>query len=67
MASVKILGIDFFQGTAAEAVDRMGAEGGLLVVPAAPALKDMPGIAPHCWTPTWRSRIRRSWCSSGSG
>jgi exopolysaccharide biosynthesis WecB/TagA/CpsF family protein len=41
MASVKILGIDFFQGTAAEAVDRMGAEGGLLVVPAAPALKDM--------------------------
>jgi UDP-N-acetyl-D-mannosaminuronic acid transferase (WecB/TagA/CpsF family) len=35
-----ILGIDFFQGTAREAVDRMK-DGGLLVVPAAPALKDM--------------------------
>jgi UDP-N-acetyl-D-mannosaminuronic acid transferase (WecB/TagA/CpsF family) len=35
-----ILGVDFFQGTAAEAVERMRA-GGLLVVPAAPALKDM--------------------------
>jgi len=35
-----ILGITFFQGSAAEAVDRMG-QGGLLVVPAAPALKDL--------------------------
>src|SRR6202789_1855002 len=35
-----ILGINFFVGTAAEAVQRMRA-GGLLVVPAAPALKDM--------------------------
>lgn len=36
----KILGIDFFHGTVREAVDRL-CEGGLLVVPAAPALKDM--------------------------
>ena len=35
-----ILGIRFFIGTAAEAVGRM-ARGGLLVVPAAPALKDL--------------------------
>jgi UDP-N-acetyl-D-mannosaminuronic acid transferase (WecB/TagA/CpsF family) len=35
-----ILGIDFFQGTARQAVERMKS-GGLLVVPAAPALKDM--------------------------
>ena len=35
-----ILGIDFFRGTVSEAVERMCA-GGLLVVPAAPALKDM--------------------------
>ncbi|MDQ2924379.1 MAG: WecB/TagA/CpsF family glycosyltransferase [Acidobacteriota bacterium] len=35
-----ILGIRFFQGTAAAAVDRMS-QGGLLVVPAAPALKDL--------------------------
>jgi UDP-N-acetyl-D-mannosaminuronic acid transferase (WecB/TagA/CpsF family) len=36
----KILGIDFFSGSAREAVDRME-NGGLLVVPAAPALKDL--------------------------
>jgi len=36
----RILGIDFFHGTAAEAVDRISG-GGLLVVPAAPALKDL--------------------------
>jgi UDP-N-acetyl-D-mannosaminuronic acid transferase (WecB/TagA/CpsF family) len=36
----KILGIDFFQGTAQEAVQAMRG-GGLLVVPAAPALKDI--------------------------
>lgn len=36
----RILGIDFFQGTARQAVERMKG-GGLLVVPAAPALKDM--------------------------
>ncbi len=35
-----ILGIRFFHGTVSEAVERMCA-GGLLVVPAAPALKDM--------------------------
>ena len=35
-----ILGIDFFRGTARQAVDRMHS-GGLLVVPAAPALKDV--------------------------
>ena len=37
---VRILGVDFFQGAAHQAVDRMG-RGGLLVVPAAPALKEM--------------------------
>lgn len=35
-----ILGVDFFHGTVGEAVARMRG-GGLLVVPAAPALKDM--------------------------
>jgi exopolysaccharide biosynthesis WecB/TagA/CpsF family protein len=35
-----ILGIEFFHGTAARAVDLMR-KGGLLVVPAAPALKDL--------------------------
>ena len=39
-AHTTILGVDFFHGTVREAVDRMCA-GGLLVVPAAPALKDM--------------------------
>jgi N-acetylglucosaminyldiphosphoundecaprenol N-acetyl-beta-D-mannosaminyltransferase len=39
----KILGITFFAGEAVEAVDRMSTSmGGLLVVPAAPALKDIP-------------------------
>ena len=37
----RILGIDFFHGTAREAVERMCVRGGLLVVPAAPALKDL--------------------------
>ncbi len=36
----RILGIDFFSGSAKDAVDRMEG-GGLLVVPAAPALKDL--------------------------
>jgi exopolysaccharide biosynthesis WecB/TagA/CpsF family protein len=36
----RILGIDFFDGSAREAVDRIR-DGGLLVVPAAPALKDI--------------------------
>ncbi len=36
----RILGIDFFHGTARAAVERMR-RGGLLVVPAAPALKDL--------------------------
>src|SRR5450432_2172859 len=39
-SSRTILGIRFFQGTAAAAVDEMS-HGGLLVVPAAPALKDL--------------------------
>ena len=39
-----ILGINFFQGTALEAVERMRG-GGLLVVPAAPALKDLSSNA----------------------
>lgn len=37
----QILGLKFFTGSAAEAVDRMS-QGGLLIVPAAPALKDIP-------------------------
>jgi N-acetylglucosaminyldiphosphoundecaprenol N-acetyl-beta-D-mannosaminyltransferase len=37
----QILGIKFFTGSAAEAVDRMST-GGLLVVPSGPALKDLP-------------------------
>ncbi len=37
----RILGVDFFLGTARETIDRMR-DGGLLVVPAAPALKDLP-------------------------
>ncbi len=37
----KILGINFFHGSARDAVERMRQRGGLLVVPAAPALKDM--------------------------
>ena len=36
----RILGVDFFGGTARQAVERMRS-GGLLVVPAAPALKDL--------------------------
>jgi len=34
----QILGVNFFNGTVDEAVDAMSANGGLLVVPAAPAL-----------------------------
>jgi UDP-N-acetyl-D-mannosaminuronic acid transferase (WecB/TagA/CpsF family) len=37
----RILGVDFFCGTAQETISRMK-RGGLLVVPAAPALKDLP-------------------------
>src|SRR5437660_2324905 len=37
-ASEQILGIKFFNGTVDEAVDVMSTSGGLLVVPAAPAL-----------------------------
>ena len=37
----RILGIDFFDGSAKEAIDIMRTNGGLLVVPAAPALKDL--------------------------
>ena len=42
----RILGIDFFQGTAREAVERMRG-GGLLVVPAAPALKELGNNAAY--------------------
>jgi UDP-N-acetyl-D-mannosaminuronic acid transferase (WecB/TagA/CpsF family) len=37
----RILGIDFFDGSAKEAIALMRTNGGLLVVPAAPALKDL--------------------------
>jgi exopolysaccharide biosynthesis WecB/TagA/CpsF family protein len=37
----QILGVNFFHGTAAEAINRLQG-GGLLVVPAAPALKNLP-------------------------
>lgn len=40
VSSRRILGIEFFLGTAEEAIDRIRS-GGLLVVPAAPALKDL--------------------------
>ena len=39
--SRRILGVNFFNGSASEAVDRLE-KGGLLVVPAAPALKNLP-------------------------
>jgi UDP-N-acetyl-D-mannosaminuronic acid transferase (WecB/TagA/CpsF family) len=38
----QILGIRFFTGTAQQSVNQMKTKGGLLVVPAAPALKDLP-------------------------
>lgn len=38
----QILGVRFFTGTARQSVEQMKAQGGLLVVPAAPALKDLP-------------------------
>ena len=38
MITETILGVKFFNGTVDEAVDTMSANGGLLVVPAAPAL-----------------------------
>jgi UDP-N-acetyl-D-mannosaminuronic acid transferase (WecB/TagA/CpsF family) len=41
-----ILGIEFFVGDAAQAVQRMN-DGGLLVVPAAPALKNLPHDAAY--------------------
>jgi UDP-N-acetyl-D-mannosaminuronic acid transferase (WecB/TagA/CpsF family) len=37
----RILGIEFFDGSAKEAIGIMRSKGGLLVVPAAPALKDL--------------------------
>src|SRR6201992_2756413 len=40
-ATHRILGIDFFDGSAKDAIDIMRTNGGLLVVPAAPALKDL--------------------------
>jgi UDP-N-acetyl-D-mannosaminuronic acid transferase (WecB/TagA/CpsF family) len=42
----RILGLEFFVGTAAEAVDCVE-QGGLVVVPAAPALKNMPTDADY--------------------
>lgn len=44
--SCKILGIDFFTGTAQEAIDKMRG-GGLLVVPAAPALIEIGSNAAY--------------------
>jgi exopolysaccharide biosynthesis WecB/TagA/CpsF family protein len=38
----RILGIRFFIGSARQSVEQMKDQGGLLVVPAAPALKDLP-------------------------
>lgn len=38
----QILGVRFFAGTAAQSVEQMKMHGGLLVVPAAPALKNLP-------------------------
>ena len=38
----QILGVRFFTGTAVQSVELMKTGGGLLVVPAAPALKDLP-------------------------
>lgn len=38
----QILGVRFFIGTAAQSVEQMKNNGGLLVVPAAPGLKDLP-------------------------
>ena len=46
LRSRRILGIKFFNGTAKEAIARMR-NGGLLVVPAAPALKDLTWNAPY--------------------
>jgi UDP-N-acetyl-D-mannosaminuronic acid transferase (WecB/TagA/CpsF family) len=45
-SSCRILGIEFFCGTAREAINRMR-KGGLLVVPAAPALKDLSHNGPY--------------------
>jgi UDP-N-acetyl-D-mannosaminuronic acid transferase (WecB/TagA/CpsF family) len=45
----QILGIAFFNGTAAEAVDRMRTQGGLLVVPAAPALVNVRYDPAYRW------------------
>jgi len=45
--STTILGIPFFRGTAQEAVGRM-MRGGMLVVPAAPALREMERDAFYC-------------------
>ena len=42
----RILGVNFFCGTALQTIERMRA-GGLLVVPAAPALKDLPTNAAY--------------------
>ncbi len=42
----RILGVNFFCGTAQQTIERMRA-GGLLVVPAAPALKDLPTNAAY--------------------
>lgn len=42
----RILGVDFFRGNAQQTVERMK-KGGLLVVPAAPALKDLPTNAAY--------------------
>jgi UDP-N-acetyl-D-mannosaminuronic acid transferase (WecB/TagA/CpsF family) len=38
----KVLGVRFFIGTAQDAIDEVSRRGGLVVVPAAPALKNLP-------------------------
>lgn len=47
VSTTRILGVEFFRGSAREAVDRMREQGGLLVVPAAPALKDLDSRADY--------------------
>ena len=42
-----ILGVRFFIGTAQDAIDEMSRQGGLLVVPAAPALKNLAHDQPY--------------------
>ena len=49
----RILGIEFFAGTASQAIARMSL-GGLLVVPAAPALRNL------AWDPEYREALSQA-------